>query len=147
MNAEKIKELIRIVENADITSLELEESGTRIRISKEEAAEGSQKSHQPGIGGSDIPIGRELAAPDRHEVKAPMLGVFYASPAPEAKPFVQIGDAVKKGDVLCIIEAMKLMNEIAAETDGEIEEICSANGQIVEFEQTLFVLRKKEKNG
>ena len=167
MNAERIKELIRIVENADITSLELEESGARIRIGKEDASASFPKSRQTAGSAPEAPTSHELTAParqtmeqtderpvsenvrrpDRHEVKAPMLGVFYASPAPEAAPFVQIGDTVKKGDVLCIIEAMKLMNEIAAETDGEIEEICPANGQIVEFAQTLFVLRKKEKNG
>ncbi len=72
------------------------------------------------------------------EVKSPMVGVFYAAPSPDAEPFVQVGSKVKKGDVLCIIEAMKLMNEITAEQDGEIVDICVQNGDVVEYGQTLF---------
>ncbi|HML49609.1 MAG TPA: acetyl-CoA carboxylase biotin carboxyl carrier protein, partial [Clostridia bacterium] len=72
------------------------------------------------------------------EVKSPMVGVFYAAPSPESPPFVKRGDRVKRGDVLCIIEAMKLLNEIAAEADGEIADICVENGQVVEYSQTLF---------
>ena len=75
---------------------------------------------------------------DMTEVKSPMVGVFYAAPAPDAKPYVQVGDKVKKGDVLCIIEAMKLMNEIQADADGEIADICVQNGDLVEYGQTLF---------
>ena len=72
------------------------------------------------------------------EVKAPMVGVFYSSPSPEADPFVRIGDIVKKGDVLCILEAMKLMNEIQAEKDCKVIDICANNGDLVEFGQLLF---------
>lgn len=78
---------------------------------------------------------------DGTPVKAPMVGVFYAAPAPEEKPYVQVGDKVKKGDTLCIIEAMKLMNEIAAEQDGEIAQICVGDGELVEYGQTLFILK------
>lgn len=74
------------------------------------------------------------------EVKAPMLGVFYAASSPDAAPFVKVGDRVKKGDILCIIEAMKMMNEITAEEDGTVAEIKAENGKIVEFGQVLFVL-------
>ena len=74
------------------------------------------------------------------EVKSPLVGVFYASPAPDAEPFVKVGDKVKKGDVLCIVEAMKLMNEITASHDGEIVDVCIQNGSVVEFGQTLFKL-------
>ena len=69
---------------------------------------------------------------------SPMVGVFYSSPNPEARPYVQVGDTVKKWDTLCIIEAMKLMNEIPAEVDGTVAEICVSNGQVVEFNQPLF---------
>jgi acetyl-CoA carboxylase biotin carboxyl carrier protein len=72
------------------------------------------------------------------DVKSPMVGVFYTSPSPEAEVFVRIGDTVKKGDVLCILEAMKLMNEVQAEMDGRITDICAANGDVVEFGQVLF---------
>ena len=74
------------------------------------------------------------------EIKSPMVGVFYAAPAPDAQPFVQVGSKVKKGDVVCIVEAMKLMNEIAAEFDGEVVDVCVHNGDVVEFGQTLFKL-------
>ncbi len=72
------------------------------------------------------------------DVKSPMVGIFYASPSPEAEPFVKVGSKVKKGDTLCIIEAMKLMNDVVAEEDGEIVEICAENGGLVEFGQILF---------
>ena len=81
------------------------------------------------------------AAPEGQEQKSPMVGVFYASSSPEAEPYVKVGSQVKKGDTLCIIEAMKLMNEIAAEFDGEITEICVQNGQIVEYGQPLFRIK------
>ena len=74
------------------------------------------------------------------EVKSPLVGVFYAAPAPDAEPFVKVGDRVKKGDVLCIVEAMKLMNEITASHDGEVIDICIQNGSVVEYGQTLFKL-------
>ena len=74
------------------------------------------------------------------EIKSPMVGVFYAAPSPDAKPFVEVGSKVKKGDVVCIVEAMKLMNEISAEFDGEVVDICVHNGDVVEYGQTLFKL-------
>lgn len=74
------------------------------------------------------------------DVKSPMVGIFYASPSPDAEPFVKVGSKVKKGDTLCIIEAMKLMNDVIAEEDGEIVEICAENGALVEFGQILFKL-------
>lgn len=72
------------------------------------------------------------------EIKSPMIGVYYGAPSPDAKPFVEIGSQVKKGDVLCIIEAMKLMNEITADVDGEIVDICATDGEVVEFSTVLF---------
>ena len=78
------------------------------------------------------------SAAGAEDIKSPMVGVYYSSPSPEADPFVRIGDMVKKGDVLCILEAMKLMNEITAEQDGKIADICAKNGDVVEFGQVLF---------
>ena len=72
------------------------------------------------------------------EVKSPMVGMFYQAPSPEADPYVRVGSKVKKGDVLCVIEAMKLLNEITADTDGEIVDVCVENGQLVEYGQVLF---------
>lgn len=91
------------------------------------------------------PSAASVKAPDPeiggNAVKSPMVGVFYAAPAPDEKPYVQVGDIVKKGDVLCIIEAMKLMNEITAEQDGEIVRICVEDGNLVEYGQPLFILK------
>ena len=72
------------------------------------------------------------------EVRSPIVGVFYEAPAPGAEPFVKVGSRVKKGDVLCIVEAMKLMNEVVAEVDGEVVDVCVKNGEIVEYGQVLF---------
>lgn len=72
------------------------------------------------------------------DIKSPMVGIFYTAPSPDAEPFVKVGSKVKKGDTLCIIEAMKLMNDVVAEEDGEIVEICAENGALVEFGQILF---------
>lgn len=80
----------------------------------------------------------ESPAADWVEVKSPLLGVFYEAPSPDAPPFVRPGDKVKKGDVLCIVEAMKMMNEICAETDGTIVDVCAENGALVEYGQLLF---------
>ena len=80
----------------------------------------------------------DAAAKEGTLVLSPTVGVFYSAPSPDARPFVEVGDQVKKGDTLCIIEAMKLMNEIPAELDGTVAEICVGNGQVVEFNQPLF---------
>ncbi len=80
----------------------------------------------------------ELDFNDINTVKAPMVGVFYAAPAPDKEPYVKVGSKIKKGDVLCIVEAMKLMNEVVSECDGEIVDICVSDGDMVEFGQTLF---------
>ena len=74
------------------------------------------------------------------EIKSPLVGVFYVAPSPDSAPYVKVGDHVKKGDVLCVVEAMKLMNEITATQDGEIVDVCAQNGSVVEYGQTLFKL-------
>jgi len=161
MNFEQIKELISIVEKSGITSFEIEESGYRIRIGKEDSANQNRHqsfnepiktvssrtdSNQETLTCDTSNMSEPALAPKNDEskfieVKSPMLGVFYSSPAPDAPAFVDVGDRVKKGSVLCIIEAMKLMNEILAEKDGEIAEICLENGQIVEFSQVMFKMK------
>lgn len=159
MNVEQIKELISIVEKSDITSFEIEESGYRIRIGKEGSINHNRQNNLYEPMKSDTEkfenevVNFHETTPTELvttpiidndfsiEVKSPMLGVFYSSPAPDATPFIKKGDRVKKGDVLCIIEAMKLMNEILAETEGEIVDICLENGQIVEFSQTMFKMK------
>lgn len=157
MNVEQIKELISIVEKSNISSFELEEEGYKIRIAKELKARPDEKqtiylpagNTASAMGSPDTQEHGQACAVDEDkaeekfyiEIKSPMLGVFYSAPAPDSPPFVKVGDRVRKGDVLCIIEAMKLMNEILAEKEGEIAEVCVENGQIVEFSQVLFKMK------
>ncbi len=87
------------------------------------------------------PAAAEPAAEELHVLKSPIVGTFYAAPSPDAEPYVEVGDRVKKGQVLCIVEAMKLMNEIESDVDGEIVEIHPRNAQPVEFGEPLFAIR------
>lgn len=152
MEIKKIKALAQILEQSGLTVLDIAEGDTKIHMERSAAAlaAGSSTAAQPGL--TSFPA-ESAAQPgpvqmmenivdynNVTEVKSPMVGVFYASPSPEAEAFVTIGSRVKKGDVLCIIEAMKLMNELTAETDGEVIDICAENGQIVEYGQTIFKL-------
>lgn len=156
MKIKKIKLLAQLLEQSDLTVLEICEGDTRIRMERGWQTAGIppavlQPQGSPRPAELPAPIAQEAAPAFQQpsdvvdfnyltEVKAPMVGVFYAAPSPEAEPYVRRGDRVKKGDVLCVIEAMKLLNEIVAEADGEITDICVQNGQIVEFSQTLFKL-------
>ena len=139
MNIENIKALSEILNNAGLTSLEVCDGDTKIKLEKNMAFQKSEPKvvkqpvyEEPEV--SETPVNFNNLT----EIKSPLVGVFYLSPSPESDPFVGIGSKVKKGDVLCIIEAMKLMNEITAEADGEIVDICVKNGDIAEFGQTLF---------
>lgn len=155
MNIQNIKELAKIMQETGITSLHLTEGALDISMERNTAA--PAPAVQPvAVQAPTAPV-PEVSAPTAEpaavepqavgttidfnhitEVKSPMVGVFYAAPSPDAQPYVQVGSKVKKGDVLCIIEAMKLMNEITAEQDGEIVDICVQSGQVVEYSQTLF---------
>jgi acetyl-CoA carboxylase biotin carboxyl carrier protein len=143
MNIRNIKALAQIMRESGLTAIEVTEGDTKIRLEKD--------VHSSAFTGPPAVVQAPAEEPDTSgiseravdfnlitEVKSPMVGVFYEAPAPGAPPFVKLGDKVKKGDVLCIIEAMKLMNEIVAETDGEIIDVCVQNGQVVEYSQILF---------
>jgi len=151
MNLKQIKELAQLLKQNDLSALEVNEGDTRIRLERtiSPAAQPSapvetaaQAPVVPMPQESAISVEDDPGVDFNHvsEMKSPLVGVFYAAPAPGAKPFVSVGSKVKKGDVLCIVEAMKLMNEIQAEQDGEIVDICVRDGDIVEFGQTLFKL-------
>lgn len=147
MNVKIIEELARVLRENDLTALEVEEDGLSVKLErKPEASAVSSaaplKAAAPFVpaaaDGTDVPV---TAAPQKEMgtlVISPTVGVFYAASSPDSKPFVEVGDRVKKGDILCIIEAMKLMNEIPAEMDGTVAEICVSNGQVVEYNQPLF---------
>jgi len=152
MNLENVKALADVLNAKGLSAIEVGEGDNRIRIEKEITAVPAmaQPSNVPMLTPSTSAGAAPIvsAAPDatdqsvdfNHlvEVKSPLVGVYYAAPSPDAETFVSIGSKVKKGDVLCIIETMKLMNEIHAEQDGEIVDICVKNGDIAEFGQVLF---------
>jgi acetyl-CoA carboxylase biotin carboxyl carrier protein len=152
MDLRKLKTLIELVETSGIAELEIQEGEERVRITR--ALSASQHAGnlpastfvtaapQPLTipGAPTEPAAATPAAAEGHVVKSPMVGTFYRSASPGAKPFVEIGDTVQKGDALCIIEAMKLMNEIEADTTGTIKAILAENGQPIEFGQPLFVI-------
>ncbi len=153
MNLEEIKTLAEIMSENGLTTIEIIEGETNIRLEKNPPAPACvPAAPMPMMPAAPAPAAPAAAAPaeaapaapaagnfsNLTEVKSPMVGVFYDSPSPEADPYVKVGDKVKKGDVLCIIEAMKLLNEITAEQDGEIVDICAHNADVVEYGQTLF---------
>lgn len=148
MDIKWIEELARVLREHDLTALEVQEGEKSVKLERKASAEYSSAADSSaaaaaaaGKGSSHfVTAGAEPAAPAGKGtlVTSPTVGVFYAASSPDSKPFVEVGDEVKKGDILCIIEAMKLMNEIPAETDGVIQEICAENGQVVEYGQPLF---------
>lgn len=147
MDLRKIKTLIDLVQQSGIDELEISEGEEKVRISR--GRPGGQ-APAPALAPVQVVVPQaeaapaaapaEPAAPEGHAIKSPMVGTFYRSAAPGAKPFVEIGQAVKVGDTVCIIEAMKLLNEIEADQDGIIKTILAENGQPVEYGQPLFIL-------
>jgi acetyl-CoA carboxylase biotin carboxyl carrier protein len=146
MDLEKIEGLVKIVENSSLTEFTLEEGDLKITMSK--------LSHPPivaaGVPVSSAPQATEPAAPAEAEevpeekifITSPIVGTFYSAPAPDVPAFVKVGDRVKNGQTVCILEAMKLMNEIQAEYDCEIEAVLVSNEQKVEYGQPLFRVKK-----
>jgi acetyl-CoA carboxylase biotin carboxyl carrier protein len=147
MDLRKLKTLIDLVAESDIAELEVTEGESKVRIVKSSAAPQNQVvMMQPQAipqTGAAMPVTAASAIPPEpqgHIVKSPMVGTFYRSASPGAAPFVEVGSTVKEGDTLCIIEAMKLLNEIDADASGVIKQILVENGQPVEFGQPLFVI-------
>ncbi|AOY89836.1 acetyl-CoA carboxylase, biotin carboxyl carrier protein [Marinobacter salinus] len=151
MDIRKIKKLIELLEESDVEELEIHEGDDSVRISRrrEQAAGTQYVSHYPAPAPQAAPAPEAAApaqteaspaAPSGHSVKSPMVGTFYRSPSPTAKAFVEVGQSVKAGDVVCIVEAMKMMNQIEADKSGTVTEILVENGQPVEFDQPLIVI-------
>ncbi len=154
MELDKIKELIELVEESGIDELELSNRGETIRISKGGANAAraayplppapAAPAPAPAAAGTPAPAAPASTPSARpeglKEVTSPMVGTFYRAPSPESDPYVRVGDRVQEGDVLCIVEAMKLMNEIEAEFSGVVREILVENAQPVEFGQPLFLI-------
>jgi acetyl-CoA carboxylase biotin carboxyl carrier protein len=156
MKPEEIKALIKIVEESGIDELEVSRWWKKVRIRKNgtinsvQLVTSKQQNIEQEIVVSDtgtnaaesVKQEKKPKVAEGYEIKSPMVGTFYRAPAPGEKPFAEVGDTVKKGQVLCIIEAMKLMNEIESEVDGEIMDILIDNAQPVEFNQTLFIIKE-----
>ena len=142
MDEKSIRKYARLMQEMGLTGLEIREGGSEIRLERmDRAAPAPVSVPAREIPGGTASGGRESARDGCIEITSPMVGVFYSSPAENARPFVSVGDTVKKGDVLCIIEAMKLMNEIVSDYDGVVEEICAVNNQVVDFGRLLFRLK------
>ena len=152
MDLRKLKKLIDLVQESGIAELEITEGEEKVRIARGGAvsvtplAAGAAAAAAPaGIVAPPAPAPATAAAapeaaPEGHIVKSPMVGTFYRSPSPEAKPFVEVGATVKAGETICVLEAMKLMNEIEADASGTIKAILVENGQPVEYGQALFII-------
>ncbi len=152
MDKKKLREIISVFRESGLAKMEVSETTAEETFSlKLESAAAAQPAAMPVPAvqyvqaAPGLPTEEQKAEPgeikdyDKYRnVKSPMVGIFYTAPSPEAEPFVKVGSKVKKGDTLCIIEAMKLMNDVVAEEDGEIVEICAENGSLVEFGQILF---------
>ena len=138
MDLNEIKALMDRFDTSACTVLELEEGNLRLRLEKGTAPVSAAPEIQatPAAPGAAAP--QPAPAEEGQTLNAPLVGTFYAAPAPGAEPFVRVGGRVKKGDTLCILEAMKLMNEVVAERDGEVVEACVEDGELVEYGRVLF---------
>ena len=140
MDLRKLKTLIDLVAESGIAELEVTEENDKVRIvNKVQTVAVAAPVAAPVVAAAPAPATEE-AKVEGTPVTSPMVGTFYRAPSPGAAPFVNVGDKVTAGQTLCIIEAMKLLNEIEAETSGTVKEICVENGQPVEFGQTLFII-------
>jgi len=142
-----IKKIINDMGNSNLDNLEIEfPDGLKIRMKKDDDNKKIKLNSIENQGMQNIKVEtnkstEEIVIENCKVIKSPMVGTFYASPSPTADPFVKVGDKVKKGQVVCIVEAMKLMNEIEAEFDGEIVEMCKKDEEMVEYGETLFKIK------
>ena len=150
MDIRKVKKLIELMEESDLAEIEVKEGEESIKLSRNMTSNPvpmQQVIQQPAMPAQSTQIDQAQEKPaeslkdrKKNTVNSPMVGTFYASASPESKPFVTVGQSVKKGDTLCILEAMKMMNQVQAEADGKIVEILVDNAEPVEFDQPLFVI-------
>ena len=154
MDLAYVKKVLKLVEESDVNEIELEEKGVRIRISKHannavpyyQMSPSMMPQTFPASAGTAAPVSASaqepasVAAISYHEVKSPIVGTFYRAPAPDAANYIEVGQNVELGGVLCIVEAMKLMNEIESDVAGKIVKVCVENGKPVEYNQVLFLV-------
>ncbi|QCX33797.1 acetyl-CoA carboxylase biotin carboxyl carrier protein [Caloramator sp. E03] len=146
MELKDIKEIIREIDSSSISEFEFQKDNIRIVIKRNNTVKyvnyDLPKEESLFLVAEDKDNDEKDTLNDIYIIKSPIVGTFYSAPNPEAKPYVTVGSKVKKGDVLCIVEAMKLMNEITSDVDGEIVEIMVQNGSFIEYGQPLFGVRK-----
>lgn len=151
MDIRKIKKLIELLEESDVEELEIKEGDDSVRINRRRASDGMQMMHysQPQQSYAPSPAPAQEASsggeskpsePKGHQMRSPMVGTFYRAASPTSSNFAEVGQSVKAGDTVCIVEAMKMMNQIEADKSGTIVEILVENGQPVEFDQPLFII-------
>ena len=143
-----IEEMLQLMESRGLVELELEQQGMRIRLKKASPASGPQVVEYVATAQPPTPVSQSSAKPaedsaHRAVIKSPMVGTFYRSPAPDAPPFIEVGQEIEVGQVICIIEAMKLMNEIKSEVAGRVTELLVENGDPVEFGQALVAIEPR----
>ena len=146
MDIRKVKKLIELLEASDVAEIEIKEGDEAVRISR------AAVSNSPGIQSAIAPVQQDIkldeprtSEPSQkqtagHPIKSPMVGTFYRAPSPSSAPFIEVGAKVKAGDVICIVEAMKMMNQIEADKSGTIDSILAEDGEPVEFDQTLMTI-------
>lgn len=140
MKETDIRKYAELMKEFGLTRLEITDDSNKVRLERSAAVVPNQTVYSVP---ESVRTGNIVLENDNYvSVKSPLVGVFYAAPAENADPYVAIGDYVKKGQILCIVEAMKLMNEITAEEDGVITEVCVANGQVVEYGTELFRIKR-----
>ncbi|MCG7599120.1 acetyl-CoA carboxylase biotin carboxyl carrier protein [Halomonas sp. McH1-25] len=157
MDIRKVKKLIELLEESNISEIEIQEGEESVRISRHPNGGQGQPMpmhqawgmpsaphmpHQPapGAAAAEPSEAQAPAQPSGHAVTSPMVGTFYRAPAPGAKPFIEVGQSVKKGETVCIVEAMKMMNQIEADQDGVVEAILVEDGEPVEFDQPMLII-------
>lgn len=153
MDINYLKKLVKLMDESSLTELEIQEENTQVRLSKKtkqiitQAASMPQVSIMPASAPAANPAGTDKSSAKEtktdsktHEVKSPIVGTFYRAPAPDADSYVKVGDSVSAGTVLCIVEAMKLMNEIECDVSGKIVKVLVENGKPVEYNQPLFLV-------
>ena len=158
LDIRKVKKLIEMLEESEISEIEIHEGEESVRISRNSIATGPVQTvvqvpaSEAGSAPARAPVSEEAGSSEAREtvretegnyIHAPMVGIFYSSPAPDKPPFVEHGSGVKKGDIVCIIEAMKIMNQIESELEGVISRVMVENGEPVEYGQPLFLIREE----
>ena len=151
MDLAYVKKVIKLIEKSDVDEIEIEEEGKKIRVAKHKNQQPTyiQAAVQPPVASpqfsQSIPSPSSAAVPAEakyQEVRSPIVGTFYRAPAPDAEPYIEIGQNVSVGSVLCIVEAMKLMNEIESDVSGRLVQVLVENGKPVEYNQVLFLIEK-----